>query len=189
MPASSARAPTGVILAHERPADQTSWYPFATRLAAAGAFTIMTFDFRGYGDSTGDKDFDRVDTDLAAAYAYMRDTLHIDRIFLVGASIGGTASLVVAARTRVAGVVSISSFAQFQTMDALSSVGQILAPKLFVTSQDDVPAHSSERDLLAASVEPKDEQVYDGNAHGTDLLSGPHAEELEQLLVAFLKQH
>ena len=41
---------TGVILAHMRPADQTSWYPFAQVLADTGDYTVMTFNFRGYGD-------------------------------------------------------------------------------------------------------------------------------------------
>ncbi len=179
--------PTGVILAHERPADQTSWFPFATKLAASGGFTVMTFDFRGYGDSTGDKAFDRLDTDLMAAYDYMRHTLGVSKIFLVGASTAGTASLVVAARVPVAGVISISSPAQFQTLDALDAVSQISAPKLFITSKDDVPAERSERDMLDAASEPKDAQVYDGDANGTDLFAGPHGAELEQRLLEFLE--
>ena len=72
-----ARVPTGVILAHMRPADQTAWYPFALKLAATGKFTVLTFDFRGFGDSGGEKDFDLLDADLAAAYAYMTDDLKI----------------------------------------------------------------------------------------------------------------
>ncbi|MDP9237153.1 MAG: alpha/beta hydrolase [Chloroflexota bacterium] len=179
--------PTGVILAHGRPADQTSWFPFATKLAAAGGFTVMTFDFRGYGDSTGDKAFDRSDTDLMAAYDYMRQTLGVSRIFLVGASTAGTAAFVVAARVPVAGVISISSPAQFESLDALGAVSQINAPKLFITSKGDVPAERSERDLLDAASEPKDEQVYEGNANGTDLFAGPHADELDQRLLEFLE--
>jgi pimeloyl-ACP methyl ester carboxylesterase len=181
--------PTGVILAHERPADQTSWFPFAQKLAASGGFTVMTFDFRGYGDSTGEKTFDRIDTDLAAAYAYMHDTLHLSKIFLVGASMGGTASLLVASRVPVAGVVSISSPAQFELLDALATVGEIKAAKLFITSKDDVPAERSQHDLLEAAVEPKDAEVYDGDAHGTDLFAGPHEAEIERRVTAFLTSH
>jgi pimeloyl-ACP methyl ester carboxylesterase len=134
------RGETGVILAHMRPADQTSWYPFAQVLADTGRYTVMTFDFRGYGDSTGEKQFDRIDTDLEAAYEYMRDVLGFDRVFLVGASMGGTASLVVGSRVPVEGVISISSPEQFPPIDATLTVGGITAPKLFVSSEDDVPA-------------------------------------------------
>ncbi len=180
---------TGVILAHERPADQTSWFAFATQLAAGGEFTVLTFNFRGYGESTGEKSFDRIDTDLMAAYVYARDNLKLKKIFLVGASTGGTASLVVAAEVPVAGVVSISAPQQFETMDALAAVPDIDAPKLFITSKDDVPAERSLEDLVDAADEPKDQEIYDGNANGTDLFAGPHAAELERRLSDFLRQH
>jgi pimeloyl-ACP methyl ester carboxylesterase len=180
--------PTGVILAHMRPADQTSWFPFATELARTGDFTVLTFDFRGYGESTGDKQFDRVDADLEAALAYMRETLEVDRIFLVGASMGGTASLVVAARENVAGVVSISSPAQFPPLDALETMAEVRAPKLFITAEDDVPAVRSLEDLWEVAPAPKDQHVYEGDEHGTDLFAGMHAADLEQRLIAFLRR-
>ena len=34
--------PTGVILAHMRPADQSSWFPFATELATTGDYIAMS---------------------------------------------------------------------------------------------------------------------------------------------------
>lgn len=178
--------PAGVILAHMRPADQTSWFPYATELARSGRFTILTFDFRGYGKSTGDKEFDKVDTDLSAAYEYMRDELGIAKIFLVGASMGGTASLVVSAHLPVAGVVSISSPAEFQELNALEAAPSISAPKLFVTSEDDVPAQRSLQELWEVARAPKSQQIYGGNEHGTDLLLGSHGPALSERLTQFL---
>jgi fermentation-respiration switch protein FrsA (DUF1100 family) len=180
------RGETGVILSHMRPADQSSWYPFATELAQTGDFTVLTFDFRGYGESTGEKQFDRIDTDLEAAYAYMRDELDIDTIYLVGASMGGTASLVVAARQPVAGVISISSPGQFPPLDAVETVDGIDAPKLFVTAEDDVPAFRSQEDFWEAAGDPKVQHVYDGDEHGTALLDGPHSADLRSRLLDFL---
>jgi len=178
---------TGVILAHMRPADQTSWYPFAQVLADTGKFTVMTFNFRGYGDSTGEKQFDRIDTDLTAAYDYMRHELDMDRIFLVGASMGGTASLVVGARVPVEGVVSISSPEQFPPIDATTTVGEITAPKLFITSEDDIPAARSQEKFWELAQVPKQQHVYDGDAHGTALFDGPHADDLRQRIIGFLE--
>ena len=180
------RGETGVILAHMRPADQSSWYPFATELAETGDFTVLTFDFRGYGESTGEKQFDRIDTDLEAAYEYMRDTLGVGTIYLVGASMGGTASLVVAARLPVAGVISISSPGQFPPLDAVETVSDITAPKLFITAEDDVPAFRSQEEFWEAAQEPKAQQIYDGDEHGTALLDGPHALDLRARLLSFL---
>jgi len=180
---------TGVILAHMRPADQTAWFPYAAMLAASGRYTVLTFDFRGFGESSGDKDFDMVDVDVTAAYEYMRDQLHIDKVFLVGASMGGTASLVVATRVPVAGVVTVSAPGEFPPLDAVTAVADVRAPKLFITSKDDVPQARSQETMFAAAPEPKDQQVYDGNAHGTDLLQGPHAREVEQRISDFLAAH
>lgn len=180
---------TGVILAHMRPADQTSWFPFATRLADTGQYTVLTFDFRGFGASTGDKEFDRVDTDLHAAYSYMRDDLGLDRIFLVGASMGGTAALLVAEREPVAGVISISSPAIFQQIDALEAISSIDAPKLFISSEDDLNAARSQEQFWVNAADPKEQELYEGNAHGTDLFASSVGSRFEQRLVDFLEAH
>lgn len=178
---------TGVILVHMRPSDQTAWFPYATKLAATGEYTVLTFDFRGYGESTGEKEFDRLDTDLEAALDYMRDTLGAQKVFLVGASMGGTASLLLAERDPVAGVVSISSPATYQEIDAVAGVDQIRAPKLFIASEDDTPARLSLEELWPAAIAPKDQALFEGNAHGTDLFASPVAAEFEQRLTDFLE--
>ncbi|MBI5288600.1 MAG: alpha/beta fold hydrolase [Chloroflexi bacterium] len=179
----------GVILAHMRPADQTSWFSFAAELAATGDYTVLTFDFRGFGESSGEKEFNRVDTDLAAALKYVREELGIEKVFLVGASMGGTASLLVAAREHVAGVVSVSSPAVYLDIDALAVVSLIKAPKLFITSEDDVPAQRSQEQFWAQAGEPKEQEIFEGDAHGTDLFGTPAGPRLTQLLRDFLANH
>ena len=181
--------PIGVVLAHERPADQTGWFPFATSAAATGRFTLLTFDFRGYGASGGRKDFSRLDADLSAALAYMTTTLKFQRVFLVGASMGGTASLVVGAREPVAGIVSISSPDVFESLDALGAEPHVSAPELFIASQGDVPARGSLEEFVKAARQPVEQHVYDGNAHGTALFLGPDNADLTQRIIAFLSSH
>lgn len=181
--------PTGVVLAPMRTADQSSWFPFALMLSATGQFTVLTFDFRGFGQSTGEKEFDHLDTDMTAAYQYASGTLGMQRVFLVGATTGGSAALVVSSRLPVAGVISISAAAQFQKLDALAAVANITAPKLFVTSKDDVPAARSLEEMWAKATDPRQQQVYDGSANGTDLLAGPHEADFEQLMLTFLTTH
>ncbi len=181
--------PAGVILAHMRPADQIAWFPFATQLAATGEYTVLTFDFRGFGDSSGEKDFDVVDVDLLSAYDYMRDVLGKSTVFLVGASMGGTASLVLGTRIPVAGVVSISSPGEFPPLDAEAAVQRLDVPKLFIVSKDDVPQAHDQATMVAEAPAPKAEFVYEGNAHGTDLLQGPHAAAVEERVMAFLDRY
>jgi pimeloyl-ACP methyl ester carboxylesterase len=181
--------PTGVILVHMRPSDQTAWFPYATTLANTGDYTVLTFDFRGYGESTGEKEFDRLDTDLEAALSYLRDDVGIEDVFLVGASMGGTASLLVAEREPILGIVSISSPATYQEIDAVAGVDEIRAPKLFIASEDDLPAMRSLEELWAEAVAPKDQALFAGDAHGTDLFAAPVAAEFEQRMTDFLEAH
>jgi pimeloyl-ACP methyl ester carboxylesterase len=116
----------------------------------------------------------------------MRDTLGIEKVFLVGASMGGTASLVVASRAQVAGVISISSPGQFPPLDATETVDEITAPKLFITSEGDVPQFRSQEAFWEAAREPKQQQVYEGDAHGTALFEGVHAADFKARLLDFL---
>lgn len=178
--------PTGVILVPMRLADQTAWYAFATQLAATGLYTVLTFDFRGFGESPGLKDFDDMDAELTAALDYMRGPLAQQRVFLVGASTGGTAALVVASRERVAGVAAISALSKFQLLDAASATAAISAPKLFVASREDVSALRSIEEFAAAARPPSQQQVYEGNEIGTDILTGPNGDDLRALLTTFL---
>ena len=147
----------------------------------------MTFDFRGYGESTGEKEFDRLDTDLEAALDYMRDTLGVQKVFLVGASMGGTASLLVAERDPVAGVVSISSPATYQEIDAVAGVDEILAPKLFIASEDDAPARAQPRRVVARGNCAQRPGALRRRCSRHGLFASPVAEEFEQRLTDFLE--
>ena len=175
-----------VILCHMRPTDQTSWYGFADELAKAG-YSALTFDFRGYGESEGSKELSKIDRDVEAAIETMRDKGY-GSIYLVGASMGGTASLIVAARQEVAGVVAISAPANFEGLDAEAVVGQISERKLFIASEGDTSAATSLERLFERAPEPKEEKVFEGSEHGTYLLEGEHAAELKAAIRAFLSE-
>lgn len=178
-----------VILSHMRPNDQRAWFDFAQELADEG-YAALTFDFRGYGESDGDKDFAKLDDDLAAAVRYMRDRGR-QQIFLVGASMGGTASLVVAAEQDVDGVVSISSPARFEEQDAADAAPKVTAAKLFIASEDDTAAMVSLDELLDAAAPPKESQIYPGNAHGTNLFEADLSENaaaIRQRILGFLAE-
>ncbi len=178
-----------VILSHMRPNDQTAWFDFAEELADNG-YAAMTFNFRGYGTSEGDQDFGRLDDDLAAVVRYLRDRGK-QTIFLVGASMGGTTSLVVAASEAVAGVVAISAPAQFEDQDALKAVPNVTVPKLFIASEADEQAKLSLEQLVEATGQPKEQEIYPGNAHGTNLLQpdqSDYATAARERILRFLRE-
>ena len=179
-----------VILSHMRRADQTAWFDFAMELADAG-YAVLTFNFRGYGESEGDQDFDLLDEDLLAAVAFVRDQ-GSSQVFLVGASMGGTATLVVAEQADVDGAVAVSAPSTFAEQDALAAVATIAEPKLLIASEDATGDMVSLEELLEAALVPKERATYSGTAHGTDLfdpeLSEHHATVRERVL-RFLEEH
>ena len=177
----------GVILSHMLPSDQSAWSEFAEELAEEG-YAVVTFDFRGFGETDGEKELSKLDEDLSLVVGALRDRGK-QQIFLIGASMGGTTSLVVAAREDLAGVVAVSAPAQFEDQDALAAVASITEPKLFIASEDDTAAAASLAALIRASGEPKDEQIYTGDRHGTNLLQGEHAAAIRELILAFLREH
>ena len=181
---------TAVVFAHMYPNDQQAWWPFAGEAAGRG-YAALTFDFRGYGETGGSKDIAHIDRDLAAAVRYLREEGY-KRVILVGASMGGTAALKVAARDEfkglVEGVVAVSAPQSFQGLVAHDDVADIKVPMLFVASQGDGVAFESLEAFYERATGPKQQQVYSGNAHGTGLLEGEHAAEFKALLFDFFQK-
>ena len=189
-------AQAGVVLSHMLPADQSSWYAEAERLAAQG-YRVLTFDFRGYcpggdaGCSQGTRDLNEAPTDLTAALSYLRSQ-GPTRLGLVGASIGGLASLIVAShQTNIPAVVTLSAP---EVLNAVSAGPPVLAAvtgaKLFIAGLGD-PTGSAQaaQDLYENSPQPKRLDIVPVDDHGTDLLTGGQGTQVRQLLEAWLAQY
>ena len=181
------RNEVGVILAHMKPSDQSAWFDFAETLAENG-YAALTFDFRGYGETGGDVDYDKLDEDLTAAVQFMRSRGKT-KVFLVGASMGGTASLVVAAREDVDGVVAVSAPSRFDSQDALAAVPEVTVPKLFIASEGDMAAMVALEELFSAAGEPKEQQILPGDEHGTDIFMGDAAAAARDAILQFLERY
>jgi dienelactone hydrolase len=168
---------TGVVLGHQYLSDHCEWSDFASELAGAG-MRVLAIDFRGNGASTiGRGSGIRLDRDLAAAAARLRAD-GAERIYLVGASMGGTAALVAGSwiRPAVAGVVSLSGPTAFRGLDALKAVRRSTVPTRFLASKGDVPFAYAARTLVkAARAKDKAIALYAGGAHGSSLLGRPAA--------------
>lgn len=173
----------GIILAHMYPADQKGWLEAAKVFSEQG-YRVLTFDFRGYGLSDGTKDIPKIDLDLLAALELMQKTNK--RVFLIGASMGGTAVLKVASQSRVAGVATISAPAEFMGLNA-GDIKEIKGPKLFMAAAGDFEAPETARLFYSRAGEPKEIQILPGDKHGTNLVNNPDDKALN-LLVDWLKR-
>jgi pimeloyl-ACP methyl ester carboxylesterase len=181
------KGPTGVILAHMYPADQKSWFPLARKLAGEG-YLALTFDFRGYGESGGEKVISEIDRDLEGAYRFLGP--RVKKVFLVGASMGGTAAIRVAAENPTAGVVSLSAPMAFKGLDATEAVPKLAVPCLFVAGEQDGYAARAAREFNKAAKSPERLLlIVPGAEHGTQLFNGLSGEEVEKALFEFLERN
>jgi pimeloyl-ACP methyl ester carboxylesterase len=189
-------AKAGVVLAHMQPADQSSWFDFADRLAGSG-YRVLTFNFRGYcpggdaGCSGGEKDVGAIWRDVQSAASFLRSE-GVRQVGLVGASMGGTASLVVAGELgdEVDVVVALSAP---DSIDGLTvsaeSLQRATAAKLFLAGQTDGSAAEVAQRLYEQSLVPKRVEVLTTGDHGTELLTGNQAEIARNLILGWLSQH
>lgn len=190
-------ASAGVVLAHMLPSDQSSWFDFADRLGVAG-YRVLTFNFRGYcpggdaGCSKGQKDPSAAGQDVTAAQAFLR-TQGPTRFVLVGASMGGTASLVSASQIprSVEGVATLSAPVSIDGLAAGPDVmAAVSAAKLFLAGDTDPnEAAASAQQLYDESVQPKRLEIFTTTDHGTDLLTGSQGEQSRTVLQGWLAQY
>ena len=133
-------------------------------------FSVLTYDYPGYGYSSGKP------TELGAynaaevAYSYLTDSLDVPpkKIILHGQSLGGGISTYLAAKKPVAGLILESTFATafqvrvpfrilpFEKFPSIRRIRNIDCPLLLIHGTDDktIPFSHSE-ELLAAAAEPK----------------------------------
>ena len=185
---------TAVILAHQSEGSLCDWLPYARRLASQGYF-VFPVDFRGYGFSqvrTGAA-ANRFAADLAAATKALRK-LGKRKVLLVGASMGGIASLVAGVNVTPAvdGVVSISAPARFRGMDALKTAPRLRVPVLYLAAVGDDNAgydFSEDAEAMHAATAAADKrlEVLPGSLHGIGLVAG--SARAKALVESFLRAH
>jgi pimeloyl-ACP methyl ester carboxylesterase len=177
--------PTGVVLSHMFPTDRTSWADLASLLADRG-YRSLAFDFRGHGGSSGERDVPQIWRDVLAAVETLRDR-GARRIVLIGASMGGTASLIAASRAEVQGVITLSAAGTFMGLSAPPEVLQAVdEPKLFIAAQADGSAAATAQAFYDTASGAKRLEILTGADHGTDLLAGQQGEAVRRLILEFL---
>ena len=163
----------GVVLSHQLGSDFCEWLPYARKLSREG-YRVLAFSFRGSGSSeAGSASPARLDRDVIAAAGELR-RLGARRLVIVGASMGGTASLVAAPALRPAPklVVSLSGPSYFGGLDASKTVPRFRGPVLFAAGADDDGFPTDARALYKASASPAKRLLIVGSAdHGSALVT------------------
>jgi dienelactone hydrolase len=194
--ASAGDGSTAVVLLHESGgAGLCGWLPTMRWLAANG-IRAVAINFRGYPPSGTPA--------LAIYHHYAQDiqaavdaahTLGAKHVFVLGASMGGAATVAEAPKLKdVAGVISLSGELDLPTseLDAIGAAPKITVPFVFVGSEADGYVPGSEARRLTRAVGSHDKQVhiFSGGYHGWDLLdAAPYRTHVKSLLLDWLGQH
>ena len=160
--------------------------------------SVLAFDYRGYGQSSGPSPSEpAIFADAEAAWQYLTSTRHIapHNITICGHSIGGAVAIHLASQhPKVNRLIVESSFTSMrdavitkniyrafpidqlltESLNSLSKVQKLTMPVLYVHGDQDfdVPVDFSKR-LYAATPNPKQLFIAPGADHNIESLAGP----------------
>ena len=184
-----------VVLIHESGgAGLCGWLPTMRWLSENG-IRAVAINLRGYPPSGTPSPaiYHHYARDIQAAVDAAR-TLGAKDVFVLGASLGGAATVAEAPKLDdVAGVISLSGELELPTseLDAIGAAPKITVPFLFVGSEADGYVLGSEGRRLTRAVGSTDKQahIFQGGYHGWDLLDvAPYRARVKSLLLHWLGQ-
>jgi dienelactone hydrolase len=189
---SAGRPGPAMLLLHQCNMDRHAWDGLAGDLAGSG-FNVLTIDYRGFGESGGDKTTDRRvamqkwPADVDAAFDYLTRQKGVDptRIAVGGASCGVTQSSDLAARHHEIRALMILSGQASDAAKAYIASNSSL-PVFGAASEGDTGAAKGIREAVGESKDPKSViKIYAGTEHGVPMFA--KNPELEPMILAWLK--
>jgi dienelactone hydrolase len=189
---SAGRPGPAMLLLHQCNMDRHAWDVLAEDLAGNG-FNVLAIDYRGFGESGGEKSTDRAHAmqkwpgDVDAAYAYLTSQKGVDqtRVAAGGASCGVMLSSDLAARhPEIKALMLLSGMASDAARAYIA--GNASLPVFGAASEGDTGAAKGIREAVAASKDPKSTvKIYPGTEHGVPMFA--KNPDLEPMVVAWLK--
>ena len=179
----------GVVLSHMEESSQKDWWPFARVLRDKG-YTVLSYDFRGYGESGGSRNIDVLDLDVQAAVNYLEEK-DVSRVVLIGAGMGGAASVKAAANLITEGVIVLSAPPMVEGLDIRDDLEYVTEPKLFIAAEGDTNGfYARSVDLfLQTSPQLSEGHKVEGMSHGTDLLYDVSGPRVQGFIIDFLMRY
>lgn len=161
---------------------------------ADNGYLVVIPEYRNHGASQNiPEDNQNLDRDADAALSELK-RLGAKRVFLAGASCGGTTAIIAGVRQAlpIEGLIILSSPAQCGPLDAIPSVEKIKAPSMIVFSPGDYGG-SIEKEVCklyqASGATDKELIVDESGYHGTDMYhKGEHGDVLKSKLIDFVKK-
>jgi fermentation-respiration switch protein FrsA (DUF1100 family) len=163
----NAEASYTVIFSHGNAEDIGTIEPFAWRLRDLGV-NVLTYDYPGYGTSSGSPSEVNAYAAIDAAYEYVLTEKRVDpsRVVLHGRSLGGAVAADLASRKKVAGLILESTFTTafrvitrypilpFDKFECMKKIEKITYPVLIIHGTNDrtIPVYHGKRLFDAANL-------------------------------------
>ncbi|MCP3673049.1 MAG: alpha/beta fold hydrolase [Gammaproteobacteria bacterium] len=196
----------GVLMLHQCNADRTMYKGLAKNLAKNGIHSLA-LDYRGYGESvndeyslkkiresaTNEKEYwTKVDfivekfwqSDIQAAYTLLVEKVGSDNISFIGASCGGTQSILLANNYKPKSFIFFSAGMKDKTIKNFQKLSDV--PALIVASVGDKYTYQSSNTIFLGAKNPNSRLIsYKGKGHGKPLFE--HDNNLENSMVEWFK--
>jgi abhydrolase domain-containing protein 17 len=168
-----------ILFSHGNAEDIGMLEPFAWHLRDLGV-SVLTYDYQGYGTSSGSPSEENSYAAIDAAYDYLLTEKRLDpkRIILHGRSLGGGVAVDLASRKPVAGLILESTFTSafrvitrypilpFDKFENIKKIGKVTCPVLLIHGTNDwtIPSYHGHR-LFERANEPKQSLWVEGAGH------------------------
>jgi len=174
-----------VLYSHGNGEDIASAMDLVTEIYELG-FSVLIYDYAGYGTSEGKPGVSQTKLDIEAAYQYLISVEKIPakNIIIYGRSIGGGPSVHLASKNKVGGLVLESTFASiyrsqfpyvvlpFDKYPNIEHIDQVEAPVLiFHGTKDTTIKYWNAKMLYTAAKEPKKLITVEGAGHNNLLVT------------------
>ncbi|MFC4784359.1 alpha/beta hydrolase [Nocardioides sp. MAHUQ-72] len=167
---------TVAILVHQTDGNGLcGWLSFAQHLAGVPGVRALALDLCTYGEARCEGGYVERQTDqVRLAVDHALETLHAERVVLVGASMGGSLAVLTAARDhRVDAVVDLSGPDEWAAPAVHVAARGLEAPTLFAVARDEGEDEVAAMRKAAASAPRGSELALEEAGHGYELLEEP----------------
>lgn len=166
-----ARLNRGVVIVAPGAGGSIPCYLFAPRLLVQQGWSVVMFDYRGFGLSTGHAAIETLDIDLERVLDWTLTAIGPQQVTLMGISLGTIPAVAVAARRpeAVEGLILDSPVALGPQIERFQSLLPIRARSILAQLDPDLRSDTRIREIAAPLL------VF---IHGNDTLTPPETEEV-----------
>lgn len=174
------RGSHAVLLAHGAIFNKESWGKFEQALLEQN-YTVLAIDFRGYGKSTLGKQSQALYKDILAGVQFLKAEQGINKITVLGASMGGAAAAKASVYSEPGGINQLILLSPASVYQPEKLKGQLL----FIASEDEYLVKAL-RFSFDKAPQPKVLKLIPGSAHAQHIFKTPQADLLTKIILDFL---